>query len=279
MLFGPDVSSYQGYPDWQAVAAYGCAFGWTKITENTGYVNPTFVHNWLGMQANGLVRGVYHFAQPSRIGAGLVQDAIDEADFFLNTLWDKTSGTGLEEGDLVALDLEAGTGDLLEWTLTWLREVEDALGVKPMLYSGNYFLKDHNCINSIELAEYGVWIAAYQVGTPPVPAGWDVLAMWQHTSQAHIPGIDGPVDESYFFGERDQLLAYGLVKERDAGEPAPVLLTRDDQLVTIASVIGDQTYPDGVNMWSQAPGQAPGITRAYFQRLLVQHQKALLGAG
>jgi hypothetical protein len=62
---GIDVASYQGYPNWTAVAAAGYQFAITKLTEGTNYVNPTFGHNWQGIKAAGMVRGVYHFARPS----------------------------------------------------------------------------------------------------------------------------------------------------------------------------------------------------------------------
>lgn len=266
MLQGPDVSSYQGFPDWNAVAASGRAFGWCKATEGTSYVNPTFDYNWPRMKAAGLVRGTYHFGTPS----GLVTPEAD-CDAFLRKVQPV-----LEPGDLVALDLETGNGNLLAWALRWLRHAEQQLGFKPMLYSGNWFLGPHDIYGSDELATFGLWLSGYAAYTPPLPAGWTVLAMWQYTDADFVPGIAGQVDESYFFGDLAALRSYGMPEPSYGPNNSPVPPTVNDQVVTILSVIGDMTYPDGVDMDAPAPNQP--VSRRVFQRQLVQHGKALLGA-
>jgi hypothetical protein len=63
------------------------------------------------------------------------------------------------------------------------------------------------------------------------------------------------------------------------GKPPPAepdTRTREDKLVTMLSVIGDLTYPDGCNMDEPAPGEH--VPRRIFVRELVQQAKALLGA-
>lgn len=258
MLQGPDTSSYQGAVDWRAVAASGRAFAWSKATEGSGYTNPYFAANWPGMRAAGLARGAYHFARPD------LGSPEDQADFFLFTVGN------LQPGDLLALDVEVGQGDLLGWVLTFLDQVAAAAGFKPLLYSGNWFLNDHNLYGDPDLGQYGLWLAAYQNGVPQLPPAWVTLAMWQDTNNASIPGIDGPCDESYFFGSLTQLLAYG-----KPGYPAAPALTTPQQLVTIDSVIGDNTYPDGSDMYALADNQP--VSRVTFIRQLIQHAKLLPG--
>ncbi|GGV43482.1 hypothetical protein GCM10010182_80170 [Actinomadura cremea] len=41
MIYGVDVASYQGNPDWKAVHRDGVRFAFSKVTEATGYTNPT----------------------------------------------------------------------------------------------------------------------------------------------------------------------------------------------------------------------------------------------
>lgn len=259
MLIGVDVSSYQGQPNWQAVANSGRSFGITKATEGTSYINPDFSYNWANIKIANLVRGAYHFAQPD------LNSAISEANFFLKVIG------SLEVADFVALDLEAGSGNLLDWALTWLGEIERQVGFKPLLYSGTWFLQPHGCLGSDALDQYGLWLSGYQANMPPVPNNWTTMAMWQYTSQAICPGISTPVDQSYFLGDLNQLKQYG-----KQGVIVPT--TIDEQLVTILSVIGDATYPDASNIDEQMPNQPDGVSKRIFIRELVQQAKALLGA-
>ncbi len=265
MLLGPDVSSWQGANiDWQAVASSGRSFAWTKATQSTNYTNPALGHNWPGIRDAGLIRGAYHFGEPGNSDAG------SQAGAFLAAL---SRFGGLQPGDLVALDLEAGDGDLLEWAIEFLGRVKAESGVTPMLYSGSWFLIPHGLSADPRLSQYPLWLSSYTAAAPPIPLAWPCMALWQYTDRSVIPGIGGPVDESYFFGSTDQLRSLGMASPTQASTPAPSVT---DQVVTILSVIGDMTYPDGVNMDEQAPNQS--VPRRIFQRQLVQHAKALLGA-
>jgi lysozyme len=166
------------------------------------YINPYFAGNWPAIRAAGLVRGAYHFGQPSQ------SDPIAQAEFFLSTVGD------IQPGDLLALDLEAGDGSLLEWALGFLGHVTERAGFKPMLYSGRWFLDPHGVEANPDLAQYGLWLSGYQADTPALPPGWQTLAMWQYTDADTVPGIGGQVDESIFLGDLAQLAQYG--------KPAPV---------------------------------------------------------
>ena len=52
-----------------------------------------------------------------------------------------------------------------------------------------------------------LWVAAYGVSSPPLPAGWASWTFWQYTSSATIPGIAGNVDASYSNGAIAALVA------------------------------------------------------------------------
>ena len=216
---GVDVASYQGFPHWGAVAAAGYQFGITKLTESTNYVNPTFSHNWRGMKAAGMVRGVYHFARPS----ANTPDA--EAAYFLDRL--AAHAGMLEPGDIVALDIEderyyggGPYGNAANWSLGWLEYVEAVLGFRPIVYTGPWYVNRPGWGPAPpKLGEYGLWLAAYQAQMPQAPAPWQAVAFWQFTSNGDVPGIVGDCDVNVFNGSADRIALYG--KPGTIVEPEP----------------------------------------------------------
>lgn len=208
---GVDVASYQGNPDWAAVAASGIAFAFTKVSEDDDYTNPTFARNWSGIRSAGIARGAYHFARPDS-----ATDAVQEADYFLSRL---DSVGGLAAGDLLALDLESGSGDLGQWALDWLHRVESRVGFKPLVYTGSWFAGPHNLAAYPELGQFGLWLAAYQGSMPAPPSPWEFVAFWQYSDSGSVPGIAGNVDMSMFNGTVDRLHLYG--KPAGATPPPP----------------------------------------------------------
>ena len=247
---GIDVASYQGYPDWHAVAASGIEFAITKATEDTGYVNPTFAHNWAGIKAAGIIRGVYHFARPG------VRDAVAEADYCLDVV---DSFGDFEPGDLFALDLESGSGELGQWTLDFLRHAELRCGFKPLVYTGAWFSGPHNLGAYPEIGQYGLWLAAYQSEMPAPPAPWDTIAFWQYSSSGRVPGIDGDVDMNVFNGPSERIALYGKPGETPAPipEPVPSEYAVGPGILAAMAAIGDQPASDEVYVaddWSEAFG-------------------------
>lgn len=208
---GVDVASYQGQPNWTAVAASGITFAITKISEDDDYTNPTFARNWSEIKRVGLVRGGYHFARPDS-----ATDAVQEADYFLGRI---NSVGGLAEGDLLALDLESGSGDLGQWALDWLHHVESRVGFKPMVYTGAWFAGPHNLAAYPEIGQYPLWLAAYQGTMPAPPAPWSLVSLWQYTDKLQVPGISGPVDGSMWNGSIERLPLLG--KPASSTPPAP----------------------------------------------------------
>lgn len=234
-LPGIDVASWQGAAiDWPAVAGAGYGFALIKASEGVVYANPTFAPDWTGARAAGLVRAAYHYAQPDR------NSPQAEVGLFLTCL---QAGGGLATGDALALDVEAGSGDLLAWVQAWLAAVEAAVGFKPLLYSRTEFMAAHALLDA-SLADNGLWLAQYQSSQPPPPAPWAFVAIWQ-SGQGAVPGIAGPVDLDTFNGTRDQLLRYG--------KPAPPRLPFDEaarwQLVKYA--VGGSGVADLVHWLEQ----------------------------
>lgn len=199
-LRGIDVSNHQGPSiDWGAVAGSGRSFAFIKASEDPAYRDPHFARNWGECQRVGMVRGAYCFAQPE-------QATPDQSVALLEQMLN-TAG-GLQVGDLVALDMEAGTGNLLEWVLDWCFECEGRLGVVPVIYSGHWFMEPHGLETSL-LGRYPLWYASYQAEPPPPPAGWDRLAFWQFSASGTVPGVVGDCDEDVFYGSLEDLRRLG----------------------------------------------------------------------
>jgi lysozyme len=206
-LLGLDCSNHQAAVDWAAVAASGRRFAFLKASEDPDYVDRWFAgplgHNWAATRAAGLTRGAYTFARPSvstaAASVGLLEQRIIAAG-------------GLAAGDLIALDIEderVPDGENLSgWVLDWLERAEAALGVRPVVYSGLWYMQPHGlCIP--EIGAYPLWFASYQPLVPPVPPGWQRLDFWQFTAHGSVPGVAGDCDENRFFGTETELAAIG----------------------------------------------------------------------
>lgn len=204
VLRGIDVSSHQPNIDWGQVAnSYGFAI--VKATGGTFYANPNYAAQLAGARAAGLGVGAYHFAhEGENPGAG--PEA--EADYFLAHLdW--------RPGEVVALDIEdmGVGGDLSDWALRWLRRVEAALGIKPLLYSFPNYIETRG-LGTTELAAYPLWFAYYKTpyamgAWPATPGQWPRITIWQWSGGTAVPGIPNDTDDNIFEGTADDWRALG----------------------------------------------------------------------
>ena len=110
---------------------------------------------WERMRQAGLVRGAYHYYV---VG----DDPLQQAHHFL-------SHVVLEPGDLLpVVDIEAAgddaPADLAGQLMTFVGEIEAAIGVKPIIYTSPRFWRDH--IRGSEFGAYPLWIAEYDVDQP-----------------------------------------------------------------------------------------------------------------
>ena len=226
-LRGIDVASYQGNPDWAAVAASGIAFAITKATQGVGYLNPTFARNWHEMKAADLVRGAYHYAEPAE------NTAQAEADYFLS----QVERLGLVEGDLLALDLEPpqSVPGVSRWALEWLARVQERTGITPLLYTGPWVIERDGLGEASDLRHYPLWLAAYRETMPAAPSPWSEIAIWQHSDEGKVLGIGAAVDLNQFFGSRDDLLALG--KPAATNEPPLAADPRDEKIAGLVTAV------------------------------------------
>jgi GH25 family lysozyme M1 (1,4-beta-N-acetylmuramidase) len=244
VLEGTDVSNWQAEVSWPAVAAAGKRFAIVKASEDPAYRDPYFGANWRGIKAANLTRGAYHFARPSRVSPA------ESVAFFAQQI---AAVGGLEPGDLVALDIEdtdvAPDADLAGWVVDWLVAAETELGLRPLVYSGSWYLEPH-VIDDPALADYPLWLAAYQDTAPDPPAPWDTLTFWQYSAHGTVPGISGDADLNQFLGTEEDLAALGYGATTP---PGGVQALRDrtwalcDQLQAVAAEWQEANWPSAAS--------------------------------
>ncbi|MBN9644431.1 glycoside hydrolase family 25 protein [Corynebacterium mendelii] len=198
---GPDVASWQHVDgaaiNWSSVKYAGHDFAFVKSTEGIGYVNPYFIVDSKQAAKNGMLVGSYHYARPA-------QDARMQAREYAASL------VAQPQPSLPpVLDLEVSEGltpsQLVDWTDTFLREIETLTGRQPMIYTYRYFW-NVEMGNTTAFTDYPLWLAAYQDTAPTdIPGGWDFMTFWQQSDHATISGIPGATDYNIFNGTRGQL--------------------------------------------------------------------------
>jgi len=199
-ITGPDVASYQ-HPggasiDWGQVRNSGRNFAFVKATEGTGYVNPYFGADWAAIQANGMVRGSYHYAKPDSSPTS----AAEQARYFVSV-----AGRMQATGDLAPiLDFEDSGGlspsALVTWVHSWLDTITALTGRTPIIYTYPYFWQSAMG-NNAGFTQYPLWIADYNGGSAPrtpLIGGWNSWTFWQYTDAGSIPGVPTGVDISKF---------------------------------------------------------------------------------
>ncbi len=266
---GVDVADGQGAIDWASAAGAGIAFAYMKASQGTYDTDSTFAANWSGSKAAGVIRGAYHFLDPTISG-------VDQATFYLNIV-----GT-LGAGDLPPmLDIECPTsnnepdsdnclgigssGDATGAAITqvmndWLTTVKAMTGRTPIVYSyGSYFADDG--VDTTGLENYPLYIAyPTTTGCFDYPGPWTQATFWQYSWTGSVAGITGQVDLDYFLGNAAALTTFigsGVSPimdggADDAGVPCVVTTTGESGVCLLTSDCA--AMPDHVS----TPGYCPG---------------------
>lgn len=233
---GIDVSHYQRRIDWASVKSSGVGYALMKATEADHFVDPRFDYNWTRARRVGILRGAYHFFRP-------LVDPVVQANHFL-----KITGKIYHHTDLPpAVDIEV-TPDFVrhEWKQLkleerlrriqlWLQTVEAALGKKPMIYTGFYTWFEY-LGNSDRFTDYPLWIAAYGVEKPRIPAnnwGGNGWTFWQTTGKGAVPGIRGGapcVDLDVYRGRQADLYQWMGIEK---GRSIPPEVTNGDMMAAL----------------------------------------------
>lgn len=202
LVYGIDVSRWQGDIDWSKVAADGITFAMIKCGggDDGLYEDRKFKQNNQGALANGIQVGIYFYS-----GATDAKTAYDEASFCINLIKD------YQITYPVAFDweLDGDYNSVTEACETFCNVIK-SYGYQPMVYSNRN--RWYNNFNGEKLSnKFKVWMAAYWSEYYYTSTRWtygDDLAsfkwhydMWQYGVTDTVDGIDGYVDMNIaFFG-------------------------------------------------------------------------------
>lgn len=212
-----DIASYQAGLDLRAAAAeIGGVI--IKVTEGTGYVNPSCDNHWGQACDAGLLRGFYHFAGKS--------DPVAEADYFMQ------HAAGYFGSGVPVLDWE-GNQDVA-WVNAFVRRVHDVKGVWCWIYANPWRFNqggvEQNCMR---------WVAAYPAVSSPTFAqaeGWDapsadgVVGAWQFASDGRLSCWGGNLDFDLFYGDAAAWGKYAGASSAPAAPADPLAGKSDEQL-------------------------------------------------
>lgn len=174
-------------------------FIYIKSTEGKSLLNPYYRKDYRDAKAHGYKVGTYHFFTT-------ITPAAEQARHFLKH-------SIIKKGDFPpVLDVEplpsqikkmGGAGVLFARIRTWLRIVERATGVKPILYISQTFVNRYLPQAPDLKHNYQVWIARYGEYKPDIR-----LVYWQLCPDGRVAGIHGEVDINVFNGYDDAFQSF-----------------------------------------------------------------------
>nr|QNJ46233.1 GH25 muramidase [Umbelopsis westeae] len=188
-LKGLDVSGYQPNVAWSTVKANGASFAYIKATEGTNYKNPSFAQQYNGAYNAGLIRGSYHFAQPSS-STGAAQ-----ANYFL-----AHGGGWSPDGKTLpgALDMEynphgstcygLSKDAMVKWIKDFSNTYHSATGRYPVIYTTTSWWTTCTGNSAAFGATNPLWIARYSSTAGNLPNGWAFYSFWQNADSGIFPG-------------------------------------------------------------------------------------------
>jgi lysozyme len=219
MVFGIDVSHWQGSIDFRKVKAAGFSYVVIKATEGTGYTDVNFRTYRSQAHAAGLVVLMYHYVGSS--SAKRVYDANAELNYFASVVGPLAVGEG------IALDYEplSPPADPVGWCRTWLSGAQARLGASPWIYMNSSTEARYNWSNGVS-GSWGLWLAKYDNDPDMDPVvHWPSLTGEQYYDKGVAPGVSGGVDVDVFYGTINQLLAFC-----KGGTPTPKPAPQEDDM-------------------------------------------------
>lgn len=279
MIYGVDVASWQGHPDWPQLRAEGHEFMISKVTGEGSYFNPYAAVNIQRARAAGMIVGGYDWVEPQRA------DEMEGDEAALDYLRTLDIVAPRQAGDLLCVDFETPEwangvlGRNIEgWMQRYLYTLKDVGGQEVIVYTAPYFLAETGAGKWPWLgADFHYWIAApgplaQLPDDAPWPSGnlvkpWPVAIMHQHQWHATSPAVAGEFDRNRFEGTRAELLAYGKHgpggDEMDRFQPETVTMTTNSrgEAIVVINYGGEVKVGEGVNLvdagssWRNAQGR------------------------
>jgi len=196
---GIDVSKWQADIDWGAVAGDGIQFAIARAAYGSSQ-DTYFDGNWAGMKQNGIIRGAYQWFLPE-------DDPIEQAQFLLDVIGP------LGPSDLPPVaDVEDDGGQSASTIASklgqWVAHIEQAIGRKPIIYTGKYFWQD-SVGGTNAFVDLPLWIPNYSYDCPNLPNGsWSDWKFFQYTSTGSVSGVSGNVDRDLWNGSLQDLMGF-----------------------------------------------------------------------
>jgi lysozyme len=172
MLYGIDVSNWQGseFP-WDHFRGK-IQFALAKATEGTDFTDPDFAHNIAMMKEIGVIRGAYHFFHPAKDTAKQLMKFADVCDH-----------AGIGKDDLIALDHETSDGlspvVVAKLAFSAASYMATRWQCSPLIYTYQNFALEGNCAN---LGQFPLWRADPYGADMPVPKPWSIVSVDQYST-------------------------------------------------------------------------------------------------
>ncbi len=203
-VLGMDVSAYQGTVNWTYFYRHGRRFAYVKATEGTYYRSDTFTKQFNGAAKAGLLRGAYHFANPSWTGGKA------QANYFVKHggMWTRDGKTlpgmlDLESSPYGAMCYGLTKSQMVRWITAFSNRYRTLTSRDIVFYTTYNWWK--KCTGNTKKFNRTnpLWIARWASTPGKLPGGWPYYTFWQYGSTTY--------DKDRFNGTMSRLrvLAHG----------------------------------------------------------------------
>ena len=255
LVKGIDISSIQGNVDFKSVKDAGYEFVIIRCAVGNNGSDSLYAKNVAAATAAGLKVGCYNFVFPlPNNTANSTRDPKVQAAMHYKAAGDMK---------VVFCDLEwpppqdwskwsCSAPQIVEWSLTYLKEYERLSGVRPIIYIYPNFAQNIKLPQSVG-QDYKLWIASY-TNQPVIPSPWTDWVVWQNTGGTEKLPNGVPVDTNF---AKDLSLW---------DEPAPVLVA-DDPTPDVPTFTNTESTHDVPVASSPMPAAPTSIINTIIQSL------------
>jgi GH25 family lysozyme M1 (1,4-beta-N-acetylmuramidase) len=219
VIFGPDVSQYQGKPAWATVKASGCVIKFWKATEGRTFLDPSAAHN--ATRLAGTVEAAYHFLyfsqeyvdRPALWGAQaewFARNAREDVGHVLDVEAAATAGNHLGVREWAAEYRRLFPGHPLGGYLNrslWRnrsRMPYDPDGIFDYVWHAGIGDGFYTPAKGSIASE---WAAVGSLSNSVSAMGYPTVELWQITDHAAVPGVVGLCDGNAYQGSAAELSA------------------------------------------------------------------------
>lgn len=194
-----DVSSCQGYIDWDVVKKEGIDYavircGSTDMETPQYYRDRYFLTNYYKAREAGVNVSAYMYTV-----ACTKNEMKDNVERMMHTL----AETDITVPVFLDIESEDIQGKLKREELTEIAlygcSLLEEKGYRAGIYSSSSFLWNHLNPYRIKSHGYNIWIASYPEEEYVDPTDYSKYDLWQFTDNATVKGIEGDVDMSYIY--------------------------------------------------------------------------------